>query len=305
MAFGKKKVPAFNVDQSNAALLATQALASMRSSRITLVVRLILDDTLMNRWSSKALEMMLGKMVGLEMPRPPKDLTKEFESSWYRNANGECALPCRLIKAAIVEGAISTGKVVSKAELKRELRVRGFTSPIYSSDGKKLKQTNLQMDVKPARNSSGGPDLRSRAIVPGGSYIDIVIDFPPTLTPDKVMAAIDGAGSTIGFCDWRPDRGGEFGTFRIDVERLGEVGNDQKEINRVLKDCSIPEERFEIPEVLLRAFRATPSANAPDPIKKAMSVAAGIDKQHDEDKQHNEADTEHSDQPKRKRKTAA
>lgn len=278
MSFGKKKsVSATNVDQSNAALLATQALATMRSSRITLVVRLVLDEVLMNRWTNKAIHQMLGKMTGLELPRPPKDLTSEFEASWYRNDKGEVALPCRLIKAAIVEGAISTGKVVSKAELKRELRVRGFTSPIYSANGKKMLMKELIMDVKPAKNSSGGPDLRSRAIVPAGSYMDIVLEFPPTLTPDKVMAAIDGAGSTIGLCDWRPDRGGEYGTFAIDTDR---ISNDLKDIDRVLKDCSSPEERFVIPPSLLRAYNAMPRENMSDPVKKALSVAEGIDAQH-------------------------
>jgi hypothetical protein len=279
MAFGKKRaVTATNVNQGNAALLATQALATMRSTRITLVVRLILDQVLMNRWTNKAIQQMLGKMVGLELPRPPKDLTAEFEASWYRNERGEVALPCRLVKAAIVEGAISTGKVVSKAELKRELRVRGFTAPVYGPDGKKLiGSTRLTMSVLPAKNSTGGPDLRARAIVPAGSYADIVLDFPPTLTPDKVMAALDGAGSTIGLCDWRPDKGGEFGTFTIDTDR---VSNDLKEIGRVLKDCGSPEEQFVIPQTLLRAYNAMPHDAVPDPVKKALSVAGHIDGQH-------------------------
>lgn len=278
MAARKKKAApaATNVNQNNAALLATQALATMRSTRILLSVRMVLDPVLMNRWTHKAIVQMLSKMTGLEMPRPPKDLTEEFEASWYRNDRGEVALPCRLIKAAIVEGAISTSKVVSKAELKRELRVRGFTSPIYGPNGKKLMVDKLSMDVRPAKNASGGPDLRSRAITPAGSYLDVVLDFPPTLTPDKVMAAVDGAGGTIGFCDWRPARGGEFGTFAIDIDH---VSSEKKVIDRVLKDCGSPEEQFEIPPELLRAFRATPREDVPDPVRKGMSVVDGADEQ--------------------------
>jgi hypothetical protein len=272
----KAAAPAANVNQQNVALLATQALATMRSTRMLLVVRLVLDPLLMNRWTHKAVVMMLSKMTGLEMPRPPKDLTDEFNDSWYRNDRGEVVLQCRLIKAAIVEGAISTSKVVSKAELKRELRVRGFTAPIYSPDGKKLMVDKLTMDVRPAKNASGGPDLRSRAITPAGSYVDVVLDFPPTLTPDKVMAALDGAGGTIGFCDWRPARGGEFGTFSIDIEH---VSSADKDVKRVLKDCDSPEEQFEIPEELLRAFRVMPTGDAPDPVRKGMSVVDNIAKQ--------------------------
>lgn len=277
MAARKKAVAtATNVNQQNVALLATQALATMRSTRMLLVVRLTLDPVLMNRWTHKAVVQMLSKMTGLEMPRPPKDLTQEFKDSWYRNERGEVALPCRLVKAAIVEGAISTSKVVSKAELKRELRVRGFTSPVYGPNGKKLTEEDLTMDVRPAKNASGGPDLRSRAVTPMGSYVDVVLDFPPTLTPDKVMAAVDGAAGTIGFCDWRPARGGEFGTFEIDTAH---TSSDKKDIDRVLKDCSSPEEQFEIPPELLRAFRALPPEEVPDPVRKGVSVAENAQKQ--------------------------
>jgi hypothetical protein len=248
----------------------------MRSTRILLSVRMVLDPVLMNRWTHKAITMMLSKMTGLEMPRPPKDLTEEFKDSWYRNDRGEVALPCRLIKAAIVEGAISTSKVVSKAELKRELRVRGFTAPIYGPNGKKLMVDELSMDVRPAKNASGGPDLRSRAITPAGSYVDVVLDFPPTLTPDKVMAAVDGAGGTIGFCDWRPSRGGEYGTFAIDIDH---VSSQKKDIDRVLKDCGSPEEQFEIPPELLRAYNAASRENVPDPVRKGMAVVDNADSQ--------------------------
>jgi hypothetical protein len=97
------------------------------------------------------------------------------------------------------------------------------------------------------------------------------------LSPDKVMAAVDGAGSTIGLCDWRPDRGGEFGTFSIDTDR---VSSDRKEIDRVLKDCGSPEEQFVIPQELLRAFNATARESVSDPARKAMSVAENTDEQH-------------------------
>jgi hypothetical protein len=275
MAFGKKKqAPSVHVDQSNVALLATQALSTMRSSRVLTVARLTTTSPiLMHRWSQKAIVQMLSKMTGLEMPRPPKDLTEEFNASWYRNELGEVVMPCRVLKAAIVEGAISTGKVVSKAELKRELRVRGFTSPIYK-DGKKLPPSALKMDVQPARNQSG-PDLRSRALVPSGSYMDIVLDFPPTLTPDKVTCAIDGAGSTIGLCDWRPDTGGEYGTFEV-----GNFRSDKATIDRVLRDCSSPEETFIIPPELLRAFRGVPHEQVSDQARKALSVVKQVNGQH-------------------------
>jgi hypothetical protein len=272
MAFGRKKQEVGpKINQSNVAMLATKALAERRAVHVQLGVRLVFTaPILMHRWTQKAIMQMLGKMVGMDMPRQSKDLTKEFEASWYRNTDGAVAIPCRIIKAALVNGAISTGGVVSKAQLNRELRVVGHTAPIYTAHGKPtpLAFTSLVNDIRIARNDSGSPDVRSRAIVPEGSWIDVVLQFPPTLTPDKVMAALEAAGDTIGICDFRPQTGGDYGTFRVD----GDVRGDAQHIKAVIKACSLREEEFVIPPEMLRAFNAVPEEKLTDKARKARSI---------------------------------
>lgn len=260
MAFGRpKKTASTEVTQDNVFMLASQALAQQRSTRIRLPLRMTFTaPILMHRWTDKAVMQMLGKMVGAEIPRPKKDLTNEFDASWYRNMRGVPALPCRIIKAAIVDGAIETGGVVTKASLKRTLRVVGWTAPL------KLKG-ELQMDVRIASNS-GTPDLRSRAVAPAGSTCDIVLEFSPTLTPDKVMAATQSAGQCIGVCDWRPDKGGDYGTFEIEALPI-------KDVARIVKECELPEDEFKIPPELLRAFNAVPEEKLGDTARKARAVA--------------------------------
>lgn len=279
MGFGKKKEVATGVEQDNIILLATKALAARRATRVQLPMRLTCATPMLNhRWTQKAVTQMLGKMVGMEIPREPKDLTKEFNESWYRNTKGEPAVPCRVIKAAIIEGAISTGKVVSKAELRRELRVRGYTSPLRFLDdkGKQVDvKTLLEMDVRIAANQGGSPDIRSRALVPQNAYFDVVLEFPKTLSPDKVIAALSAAGDTIGLCDWRPERGGEYGTFTVDVL-------EQKDIQRILKENSVPEDEFKIPEQMLRAFNAIPPEKLNDTGRKVKAVTENVRRQHAE-----------------------
>jgi hypothetical protein len=265
MAFGKKKAepegPA--VTQADVSILATQALQRLRNQRLRLAVTIRLGDTLMNRWDNKSLVMMLGKMTGHDVAKGKKDLDEKFQASWYRNENGLLVMPCRVIKAAIVEGAISTRKAVTKAELNRELRVLGYTSPIN------LHGKEVSMDLRITKNQSGVPDVRARALVPGGSTCSFVLDFAPILTVDKVMMALDAAGSTIGLCDFRPDRGGEFGTFSI--ERFtGEAA----EVERVIRECAVPEEQYEIPEHMYRAVDRIREEGQPvsDTVGKAMAV---------------------------------
>jgi len=271
MAFGKKKEVATGVDQTNVIKLASEALAARRATRVMLPVRLTCETPmLLHRWTEKAVRQMLGKMTGMEMPREPKDLTKEFDESWYRNTDGEPCVPCRVIKACIIEGAISTGKLVSKAELKREMRVRGYTAPLKMKGGK-VKDA-LAMDVRIAANQGGSPDIRSRALVPAGAWCDVVLDFPKTLSPDKVISALAAAGETIGLCDWRPERGGEFGVFSVDLLR-------EQDIERILKENTVPEDEFKIPPELLRAFNAIPAEKLKDSGKKVKSLLENVNGQ--------------------------
>ena len=237
-----------NVTQSSISTLAAQALRKRDAQLLRLPVRLIGETPiLMHRWSQKALLMMLGKMVGIDMPKVAKDLTNDYEQSWYRNVNGVLALPCRIIKASIVEGAIATGKVVSKAELKRSLRVLGYTTPITIPKGKEM-----YPDVSIVRTSgmSKAPDVRARAVIPAGWTADIVLQFPKTLSVDKVISALVGAGNAVGLCDFRMEKGGDFGAFDI------EVLESQADIKRILKACAVPEEQPDIPPEYMRAFNA-------------------------------------------------
>lgn len=262
MAFGKKVQSVGHFDQSNVSTLASAALAERRSMLVRLAFRAVGETPLlMNRWSQKAIMQMLGKMVGQPQPRDPKDLTSEFENSYYRNEREEIAIPCRIIKACIVNGAIMTNGVCSKAELKRGLRVMGYTAPLK---GKNLKP---QMDCRIVLNN-GTPDVRSRAVIAAGYTFDFVVQFPVTLTPDKIVAALEGAGSAIGLCDWRPENGGDYGTFGV------EVLPDSK-IDEILEACSSPEVEYKIPQEFLRPFKGAPMPTS-DSARKALAVMAKV-----------------------------
>lgn len=261
MAFGKKKTASVKFDQSNVSMLASQALAEQRAGLVRLAFRVTGETPLlMHRWSQKAIIQMVGKMVGQPVPRDSKDLTEEYEASYFRNEDGVVALPCRILKAAIVDGAIMTNGVTSKAELKRGLRVLGYTSPIAMKGGE------MQMDCRIASNN-GTPDMRARAMIPPGYHFDVVLQFPTSLTPDKVVSAFEGAGSSIGICDWRPERGGDYGTFSIGVLA-------DKDIERILKACSVPEEEYKIPPEYLRPFKGVQAPT--DSGRKAMAVLSKV-----------------------------
>jgi hypothetical protein len=274
MGFGKKAAPGPVLEQSEVALLASEALAKMRSQRVLLPVRLTFEtEVLTHRWSQKVITKMLGSMTGAVEARTPKDLTEDFEQSWYRDINENPCIPTRLIKAAIVEGAVSTGKLVSKAELKRELRIVGRTAPIKVA-GKKSVRELLEMDVRVTRNTTGAPDVRARALIPKGAWVDVLLAFPRTMSVDKVVAALAAAGDTIGLCDWRPERGGEFGTFSVQILKGAE------HITRIQKESEVPEQEFKIPPHMLRAFNALPAEKVSGTGRKVRSLES-VNGKHD------------------------
>lgn len=254
MAFGKKKNVDQSVTQDTVALKAAEALKNRRKAGLTIAFRATFLDpgVLMHRFGQKAVCELVGKMVGQPVPRGRKDLTAEFEESIYRNAAGEIVIPCRIIKAAIIEGAIATDGVVTKADLKRNLRVLGLTSPVIGPDGQRFQTPT--MDCRIAQNF-GTVDMRSRALVPGGCYVDFAVQFNPTLHPDQVVSALEGAGACIGLCDNRPERGGEFGTFEI------EVLTEPNAIEDTLEACKHAELMYEIPVEMRRAFNAAVEDN--------------------------------------------
>lgn len=260
MAFGKKKTE-FKYDQSQVSMLATKALQARREQVVRLAVRIVGDTPLlMHRWSQKAIMEMVGKMVGQPQPRLAKDLTEEYEAAGYRNEKGEVAIPCRIVKASIVNGAIATAGVVTKADLKRSLRVLGYTSPIVTKRGQEVRP-----DYQIADNN-GSKDMRARALVPAGYYFDVVLQFSPSiLTPDQVIAALEGAGSAIGLCDWRLEKGGDYGAFHVEVR-------PDTEQDAILARCDSPEEVYKIPPQFLRALKGTLDSDA------ARKMAAVVEK---------------------------
>jgi hypothetical protein len=81
----------------------------------------------------------------------------------------------------------------------------------------------LREDVVRLMGKTRAPDLRYRP-----QYRDwsakIVVSFPPKIiTTKSVFNLINIAGKYIGLCEWRPEKGGEWGMFRIDQERTGAV----------------------------------------------------------------------------------
>lgn len=73
------------------------------------------------------------------------------------------------------------------------------------------------------RLGRSGTDLRYRPEFWPWSATLRVTYFPTVLTRSSVLSLIDAGGLAVGVGEWRPERDGTFGTFRIDTDREVEV----------------------------------------------------------------------------------
>jgi hypothetical protein len=131
----------------------------------------------------------------------------------------------------------------------------------------------MWMDIRAVKNK-GGSDFRSRAMIPEGSTIELVVTFGASFGVDRITAALDAAGSLAGHCELRPERGGELGTFSF-----APLGSDTKTVERIIKACSVPEEPLRIPPHMLRALDAIPHEKQTQGQRKIAALGEHLDSQ--------------------------
>ncbi|HZO69369.1 MAG TPA: hypothetical protein VFB74_30625 [Kribbellaceae bacterium] len=188
----------------------------------TLLVPIIgTTPLIVHRFSEKAKKKMLDAMQGRSEPKQPKDPKAEYEAAFYRTKDGY-GFPAVAFKAATVGAARFYGKDVTMTALRQFLFFKGVLSdkdpqPLVEITG----EPRMREDVVTVNR--GGSDLRYRPEFPEWSTVLEVTYVSSMLTRDSVLSLIDAAGMGVGVGEWRPEKSGDFGTYRIDPTRDIEV----------------------------------------------------------------------------------
>lgn len=183
----------------------------------TLLVPIIGTSPLVvHRFSEKAKRQMLDNMQGRKSPKESKDPHAEYDAAFYRLPGGGYGFPVTAFKQATVGGARFYSGVTMTA-LKQSIFFRG----VPGTDGISLVAINgephMREDV--VRVGRDGTDLRYRPEFREWSAPLTVVYIRSTLTRDSVLSLIDAGGLGVGVGEWRPERDGDFGTYRIDPDR--------------------------------------------------------------------------------------
>lgn len=184
---------------------------------------------IVHRFSEKAKRQMLDNMQGRKTPKVAKDPAAEFESAFYRFEDGSPGFPAIAFKAATVGAARFYGKDVTMTSLRQYLFFRGAIDaeglPLLGADGVQLTaiegEATMREDV--VRVGKGGTDLRYRPEFREWSAVLDVEYVISALTRSSVLSLIDAGGLGVGVGEWRPEKKGDSGTYRVDPDREIEV----------------------------------------------------------------------------------
>lgn len=202
-----------------------QEVAQIAIDRIaseTLLVPIVgTTPLIVHQFSAKAKQIMLDNMQGRKRPKENKDPDAEYEAAFYRLADGGYGFPVDAFKQATVGAARFYDKSVSMTALKQFL----FMSGELGDDGRGL----VRIEGEPIKREDvvrvgrGGTDLRYRPQFSAWSTTLKVVYITSALTRNSVLSLIDAGGMGVGVGEWRPERDGNFGTYRVDPDRGVEV----------------------------------------------------------------------------------
>jgi hypothetical protein len=187
----------------------------------TLLVPLVgTTPLIVHRFSEKAKRQMLDNMQGRKSPKQAKDPQAEYEAAFYRLGDGGYGFPSLAFKAATVGGARFYSGVTMTA-LKQFMYLRGEVG----DDGRALTRIEgepvMREDVVTVGRN--GSDLRYRPQFSEWRATLEVTYVTSALTRGSVLSLIDAGGMGVGVGEWRPEKDGDFGTYRVDPAREIEV----------------------------------------------------------------------------------
>jgi len=189
----------------------------------TLLVPLVgTSPLIVHRFSEKAKKQMLDAMQGRKTPKEPKDPQAEYEAAFYRmKADGGYGFPVTAFKQATVGGCRFYGKSITMTALKQFIFFRGE----QGEDGQSLTRIegtpHMREDV--TRVGRGGTTLTYRPEFPEWQTVLTVVYVTSALTRNSVLSLIDAGGMGVGVGEWRPEKDGDFGCYRINPSRQVEV----------------------------------------------------------------------------------
>jgi hypothetical protein len=171
-------------------------------------VRIVgMSELVMHAWSEKAKKAMLDKQMGkAAQKREVKNPKEDYEQAFYRLPDGRPCFPSVAFKAAIVSAARQVDGL-PMTFLRGALHIDGEFVPIEG-------EPRMREDT--VRVGNGTADLRYRPGFPTWSATLPIRLNRRALTIEQLLSLINQAGFSVGVGEFRPEKDGAWGMFRVE-----------------------------------------------------------------------------------------
>jgi hypothetical protein len=175
----------------------------------------------MNRWSEKAKTMMRNKQQGVaQQKREHKNPEEDFENAIHKMPDGRIGFPTIGFKAAAVTACTSAGGV-KKTQARQAFHINGDLAEIVGSEPE-MREDMVRLHGMTA-------DMRYRPqFSPWFTRLSISYNTR-ALSLAEIVNLLNLAGFGVGVGEWRPEKDGGMGRFRVATE------DEAGEIQRLLK----------------------------------------------------------------------
>lgn len=173
-----------------------------------------ISPIIFHSWDEKSkAEMALAKPNRAKGGHVDKDPEALCEKCLYRTEDGGVGFPLLAFKASLISAAHKDLGIEKTAVRKSFFlpTTPGMTVPLLV-DGK----YEIREDL--VRIGQGTPDIRYRPSYPEWRVALSGVLDADILSPTSFFTLVNRAGFGVGVCEWRPEKGGEFGRFRVDYD---------------------------------------------------------------------------------------
>lgn len=198
-----------------------------------------LSDLIVNAWSAKSIEQIKnkeeGKNVGtngkrINLPRPHRLPEEEFQAARY-TVDGKDYFPAVNLKKSMIHvlpmlkhisvfGTMTIKKIQSGVYFKGIDGDPNFVRIDHSRDEPIMRQDIVRVGKFPNKQ----PTLRYRPGYQKWRAIFLIEYMQHLVSAEQVVNLLDQGGSSGGLCEWRPEKNGSFGRFRIIHARPARIG---------------------------------------------------------------------------------
>ena len=171
-----------------------------------------------HKWSEKAKRMMAEKQAGKKTKvREARDPEEECEAATYYDQNGNYGIPVTALKACLINAAHKD------IGIEKTLVRKSFFIPCYDSKGVLTMSDHSDPTMREdmVRVGMGSADIRYRPQFDKWSCKVSAEYDADLLTEEDIINLVDRAGFGVGLNEMRPEKGGDFGRFRIDTTSIG------------------------------------------------------------------------------------